>query len=80
MITNQVVAQVDGMSVFVADPKKPIGGNIMAYALTTRRVKAQHFIHSFIQCQSHPQKLTLLECPGCGFLSFFHSPFQTLSA
>lgn len=33
--SNQVVAQVDGMS-FTPDPKKPIGGNIMAHASTTR--------------------------------------------
>lgn len=37
VITNQVVAQVDGASaMFNADPKKPIGGNIMAHASTTR--------------------------------------------
>eukprot|EP00842_Homolaphlyctis_polyrhiza_P006520 jgi/Hompol1/686/HPOL_000807-RA len=36
VITNQVVAQVDGMPGMVADPKKPIGGNIMAHASTTR--------------------------------------------
>lgn len=37
VITNQVVAQVDGASaIFNADPKKPIGGNIMAHASTTR--------------------------------------------
>lgn len=38
VITNQVVAQVDGASMFQADPKKPIGGNIMAHASTTRLV------------------------------------------
>eukprot|EP01099_Mayorella_cantabrigiensis_P006546 TRINITY_DN5508_c0_g1_i1.p1 TRINITY_DN5508_c0_g1~~TRINITY_DN5508_c0_g1_i1.p1 ORF type:complete len:298 (-),score=74.53 TRINITY_DN5508_c0_g1_i1:161-934(-) len=37
VITNQVVAQVDGMSMIPgADPKKPIGGNIIAHASTTR--------------------------------------------
>jgi len=36
VVTNQVVAQVDGASMFVSDPKKPIGGNIMAHASTTR--------------------------------------------
>ncbi|UYV70671.1 RAD51 [Cordylochernes scorpioides] len=36
VISNQVVAQVDGASMFVADPKKPIGGNIIAHASTTR--------------------------------------------
>ncbi|BFZ64855.1 RecA recombinase Rhp51 [Saitoella coloradoensis] len=36
VITNQVVAQVDGMATFNPDPKKPIGGNIIAHASTTR--------------------------------------------
>jgi len=36
VITNQVVAQVDGGAMFQADPKKPIGGHIMAHASTTR--------------------------------------------
>jgi len=35
VITNQVVAQVDGQAMF-GDNKKPIGGNIMAHASTTR--------------------------------------------
>ena len=39
VITNQVVAQVDGASMFATDPKKPIGGNIIAHASTTRLVK-----------------------------------------
>lgn len=38
VITNQVVASVDNTS-FQADPKKPIGGNIMAHASTTRLVR-----------------------------------------
>lgn len=36
VVTNQVVATVDGSAMFTADPKKPIGGNIMAHASTTR--------------------------------------------
>lgn len=36
VITNQVVAQVDGSALFAADAKKPIGGHIMAHASTTR--------------------------------------------
>ena len=35
-ITNQVVSDPGGGSMFVADPKKPIGGHIMAHASTTR--------------------------------------------
>lgn len=36
VVTNQVVAQVDGGMAFNPDPKKPIGGNIMAHSSTTR--------------------------------------------
>jgi len=37
VITNQVVALVDGSGgMYQADPKKPIGGNIMAHTSTTR--------------------------------------------
>ncbi|XP_065184012.1 DNA repair protein RAD51 homolog 1-like [Sycon ciliatum] len=36
VITNQVVAQVDGAAMFTSDPKKPIGGHIMAHSSTTR--------------------------------------------
>jgi len=36
VITNQVVAQVDQGAMFQADPKKPIGGHIIAHASTTR--------------------------------------------
>jgi RecA/RadA recombinase len=38
VVTNQVVASVDGMPGAPADAKKPIGGNIMAHASTTRFV------------------------------------------
>jgi DNA repair protein RAD51 len=36
VVTNQVVASVDNMPGAPADSKKPIGGNIMAHASTTR--------------------------------------------
>ena len=36
VITNQVVAQVDGAASFAGPTSKPIGGNIMAHASTTR--------------------------------------------
>lgn len=38
VITNQVVAQVDGSAMFAGPQVKPIGGNIMAHASTTRLV------------------------------------------
>ena len=36
IITNQVIAQVDGSSTFISDPKKPMGGNVIAHASQTR--------------------------------------------
>lgn len=36
LITNQVVAQVDGAASFAGPQTKPIGGNIIAHASTTR--------------------------------------------
>ena len=38
VITNQVVAQVDGSAMFAGPQIKPIGGNIMAHASTTRSI------------------------------------------
>ena len=35
-ITNQMTADPGANMTFVADPKKPIGGNIIAHASTTR--------------------------------------------
>jgi len=36
VITNQVCADPAGGAMFVVDPKKPIGGHVMAHASTTR--------------------------------------------
>jgi meiotic recombination protein DMC1 len=35
-ITNQVMSDPGGNSAFACDPRKPVGGNIMAHASTTR--------------------------------------------
>jgi len=35
-ITNQVVADPGGGAVFIADPKKPVGGHVLAHASCTR--------------------------------------------
>lgn len=45
VITNQVVAQVDGSAIFAGPQIKPIGGNIMAHASTTRYVNVQSVIY-----------------------------------
>ncbi|OZC05213.1 putative DNA repair protein RAD51 [Onchocerca flexuosa] len=44
VITNQVVSQVDGAcGIFQGETKKPIGGNIMAHASTTRQLSKTIF-------------------------------------
>ena len=51
VITNQVVAQVDGAAMFTADPKKPIGGNIIAHASTTRwQFLMNNHTHEYSHC------------------------------
>ena len=47
VITNQVVAQVDGSALFAGPQFKPIGGNIMAHATTTRSVTFAKFKQCF---------------------------------
>ncbi len=47
VITNQVVAQVDGSAIFAGPQIKPIGGNIMAHASTTRSVEETLFFTTF---------------------------------
>ena len=36
LITNHVVSDPSGGAMFVADPKKPVGGHVMAHASTIR--------------------------------------------
>lgn len=45
MVTNQVVASVDNAPGGAGDQKKPIGGNIMAHASTTRLVCLPFLLH-----------------------------------
>lgn len=48
VITNQVVAQVDGSAIFAGPQIKPIGGNIMAHASTTRSFRRPSFSSSVL--------------------------------
>ena len=48
VITNQVVAQVDGSALFAGPQFKPIGGNIMAHATTTRSVMFANYKPCFL--------------------------------
>ena len=36
VITNQVMSDPSGGAMFVADPKKPVGGHVIAHASTVR--------------------------------------------
>ena len=36
VITNQVMADPGGTAMFMSDPRKPVGGHVLAHASTTR--------------------------------------------
>ncbi len=61
-----MVAQVDGAAMFSADPKKPIGGNIMAHASTTRLAEHAVTDASIVQSTKH-----LLDKKVGGSMVFF---------
>ena len=65
VITNQVVAQVDGASMFASDPKKPIGGNIIAHASTTRSVvsRSRNLVNDVIMYVMISFNITYLSRP-----------------
>ena len=66
VVTNQVVAQVDGAAMFAADPKKPIGGkmpilclrklislnkNVFIFNSLSRKYHGSCFHHSIVLSQ-----------------------------
>jgi len=58
-------ATPDGAAMFVTDPKKPIGGNIMAHASTTRlylrKGRAEQRICKIVDSPELPGKIELKE-------------------
>ncbi len=71
VITNQVVAQVDGAAgMFNPDPKKPIGGNIIAHASTTRlyfkKGRAENRICKIYDSPSLPESEAIFSILGDG--------------
>jgi DNA repair protein RAD51 len=69
LITNQVVAQVDGGAMFAVDPKKPIGGNIIAHAsqtrLSLRKGRGENRICKIFDSPSLPEgEATFAICEG----------------
>jgi len=59
VITNQVISDPSGGAVFVSDPKKPIGGHILAHASTIRvslrKGKAEQRIAKVVDAPSLPE-------------------------
>lgn len=79
VITNQVVAQVDGgAAMFNPDPKKPIGGNIIAHASTTRlflkKGRAETRVCKIYDSPCLPESECLFAING------MWTPFSTLSS
>ncbi|GAB2236358.1 hypothetical protein Droror1_Dr00028221, partial [Drosera rotundifolia] len=57
VITNQIVAPVDGSALFAGPQIKPIGGNIMAHASTTRLFGALTISIQNMVCKLCPYKI-----------------------
>jgi hypothetical protein len=71
VITNQVMAQVDGAAMFAGPQIKPIGGNIMAHASTTRCVQSNNASSLYPGFCSVPRCLNseMSQCCISGFFS-----------
>ena len=63
VITNHVVSDPSGGAVFVADPKKPVGGHVLAHActirLSLRKGKGEQRLMKVVDAPN------LRECPLC---------------
>lgn len=77
-ITNQVCADPSGGAVFVQDPKKPIGGHILAHASTTRlflrKGRGEQRICKIYDSPSLPEAEAVSD--GLCFIAQHDSPFE----
>ncbi len=62
VVTNMVMSDPGGGAMFVSDPKKPLGGHVVAHATTTRlslrKGKAEQRLAKIVQCD------VLADCRG----------------
>ena len=58
-LTNQVMSDPSGGAMFVSDPKKPVGGHVMAHAstvrLSVRKGKAEQRLIKVVQAPYLPE-------------------------
>lgn len=78
VITNQVMADPSGGMTFVQDPKKPIGGHVLAHAstvrLSLRKGKGEQRVVKVID---HPSMRAFPAC--CDAVSCYCSPLTSLA-
>lgn len=59
VITNQVMSDPSGGAIFVTDPKKPVGGNVLAHAstirLSVRKGKAEQRVIKVVDAPNLPE-------------------------
>ena len=59
LVTNQVISDPSGGAMFVSDPKKPVGGHVMAHAstvrLSVRKGKGEQRVVKVIQAPHLPE-------------------------
>ena len=73
VLTNQVMSDPSGMT-FVADPKKPIGGHVMAHASThrisLRKGKAEQRVAKVVASNSLPEAEASFQLASGGVLDY----------
>lgn len=66
VITNHVVSDPSGGAVFVADPKKPVGGHVLAHACTVRlslrKGKGEQRLVKVVDAPNLRERPCLLQC------------------
>ena len=66
VITNHVVSDPSGGAVFVADPKKPVGGHVLAHActirLSLRKGKGEQRLMKVVDAPNLRKRPCLLQC------------------
>lgn len=69
LVTNQVMSDPSGGAMFVVDPKKPLGGHVMAHAstirLSLRKGKGEQRVMKVVDSPNLRESLRLCLVPLC---------------
>eukprot|EP00798_Chlamydomonas_sp_ICE-L_P004551 gene4551-14730_t len=74
VVTNQVISDPGGGAMFVSDPKKAIGGHVLAHACTSRilvrKGKGEQRVMKLIKCPSQPESESSFQITDAGIAEY----------